>query len=80
MMNAPPDQPAAGTAAAIGGAKEFFDRCDTDPVLRQAVMTTNQTIVALAASHGFAFTYADMQSHLRDRWDVKNAPEDFCCT
>jgi hypothetical protein len=68
------------TEAGLNNAKLFFDRCDTDPIMRRAVMSTNESIVALAASHSLAFSYEEMQAHLRARWGVTNAPHDFCCT
>jgi len=73
-----PAQPPAGAAPL--GAKEFFDRVDADPNMRAAVHAANDTIVTLAASHGYVFTYQEMQLHLRERWDVRNSPLDYCCT
>jgi hypothetical protein len=62
-------------------AKQFFDLCDRDPVLRQAVSYANGSIIHIAATKSLSFNYADMQQHLRERWDVRGgSPPDFCCT
>ena len=68
------------TKEGVTNAQRFFDLCDQDPILRQAVSYTNGSIIHLAATKGLSFNYADMQEHLRARWGVTKAPTDFCCT
>ena len=64
----------------VEAAKAFFDLVDGNEQVMLAVRATNNSIVALAASHGFVFTYDEMQTHLQDRWQVMKSPPDYCCT
>jgi hypothetical protein len=68
------------TDAGLQDAQKFFDKVDIDDGLQAAITVSNGNVIALAATLGFTFNYAEMSAHLRARWKVQEGPQAKYCT
>ncbi len=49
-------------------AKAFYDRTNVDPKLYDAVRQTREVVVQLARTHGYEFTYEELNQALAEKW------------
>ena len=56
-------------------AKDFFDKVASDPELQKQIKEAQGRLLEIAKKHGFEFSQAEMNQHLRERWAVDNPPK-----
>jgi putative heme iron utilization protein len=78
--------PSPTSSVGVLNAEKFFDQVE-DPVAGPGLVATilqyQQSIINIANTMGYAFTYDDMQDHLEKRWKVgkpTTVKPRFCCT
>ena len=68
-------------------AENFYDALKTNQGLRDAVQKVQDSMCALAASHGYHFTFEELMKHLEEVWgadfesdtDTEEEPQTCTC-